>query len=197
MQKNKSAKVLQLIERGASPSAAPSGCFSRGRTPLYFAIERRLLDMVTLLLDYGADVNGLCCKSSWQGDGRRTERGGLTPVALCIKIAAPDLLQILLARGADPNSFFKTANGRFYPLPYAVRYAKLNNSYEAVECLKVLLKHGADPSRPVEHYVSTLSQGTDSSVQRVYNTYTPVEYAGYFGLPEVAGLIKRHLTIRD
>lgn len=86
------AAVALLLEAGADPKIRTK----RGETALANAANRGDLESVTLLLDKGADV-------------RNVDYNGYTPLmhaAYCDE-AAPALIQLLLARGADVHAVGK------------------------------------------------------------------------------------------
>lgn len=93
-------------------------------TPLITAIERGDLEMQTLLLDAGADVNGPCeCAT------------GEAPIWAATVLNRVDHATQLLARGANPNA--TSASGTS-----ALHVAAMRG---ATEMAKLLLAHGADP----------------------------------------------------
>ena len=91
---------------------------------LYGAVEYHRLEVTTFLLDNGGDYNALLptfrC-STW---------------ILACQIGSPDMVRLMLDRGADPNA----VEARVWsPLKSALKHA---------EVLKILLEHNADPNQP-------------------------------------------------
>lgn len=73
--------ALLLIQRGATPDQAA----------LSFAINEQSPDLVTLLLDHGAKVNGIPNSTDY------------TPLMKAASYGADEVLALLLRRGANPN----------------------------------------------------------------------------------------------
>ena len=119
-----------LLERGAKPNIANNG----GWTPLYLATDNRNiesgdypvrapdmdhLDFIKLLLDKGANPNVRICGSASKpekcvGDSTETRTNftmqwlyedGATPFLRAAQSGDTTLMQLLLARGADPKIF--------------------------------------------------------------------------------------------
>lgn len=79
------AKIL--LDHGADVSAI---CFNV--TALYSAVQKGLVPMVTLLLNYKAKIDGIADPNIW------------TPLQVAARYNQPAVAQILLQRGADINS---------------------------------------------------------------------------------------------
>ena len=82
-------------------------------------------ELVTYLLDNGTDVN--------------LHHDGSTPLACVCINGTPDLAELLLTRGADPN--LAAPDGGLRPLDAASLH---------YEVMKVLLEHGANPNLPFD-----------------------------------------------
>ena len=63
-----------------------------GNTPLHYAVEHERIDIATLLLDAGADVNA-----------RDEPNIGNTPLASVAGRCSPAVAEFLINRGADPT----------------------------------------------------------------------------------------------
>ena len=98
--------------------------FANKATPLITTIERGDLDMQTLLLDAGADVNGIC--------GCAT---GEAPIWAATVLNRIDHARQLLERGADPNASSTSGNR---PLHVAAMRGLTGMT-------ELLLEFGADP----------------------------------------------------
>ena len=108
----------ELVLEGVLP-------FANKATALITAIEQDDSAMLDLLLEAGADVNGLCgCDT------------GESPLWASILLNRPSHARRLLERGADPNLRSATGN---YPLHLAAMRGR-------GELADVLLAHGADPA---------------------------------------------------
>lgn len=112
--------------------------FEAEQTPLAAAMftgEEIPIDanMVRFLAENGANVNEVFML------GDNTDEGTFTTTPLNVSITAdrPDVAEILLSHGADPN--YRDKTGRT-PIVYAVLTSE--------EILRVLLSYGADPNIP-------------------------------------------------
>lgn len=103
--------VGSLLRRGAVPDAA-----ARGLTPLHDAVHRGNIEVARLLLDHGADVNP-------------TTDNFRDPLFLSVEIKKPDIIKLLLERGADPDSFFTEDP------PTSLHLAADNGDVEAIQAL--------------------------------------------------------------
>jgi len=133
------AQVKQLLKQGVSPNA-PTTCSDLPdsyATPLIYAITYRRPDIVKLLLDAGADVNGLSARfdrDSWQAP---LEDSPLAAAAFGDDIS---MTRLLLHRGADING---GASRRFTPLMSAL----FDSDPRAVSVARLLISLGADVNR--------------------------------------------------
>lgn len=93
-------QVRRLLEYGADPNIAES---LSGNTPLHIAASHGRADLVTLLLDGGADPNSKAAL-------------GETPLHVAVAEDCLEVVKLLLERGADPNA--QTLWGK-PPLDYA------------------------------------------------------------------------------
>jgi ankyrin repeat protein len=117
---NKAECARMLLEAGADPNLAVDG-----ETPLHTACSKsKALDMVGLLLQFGAHVNP-------PQDCTR-----LTPLQLAVKNGEPELVQLLLDNKANPNAFTTSKKGT--ALQMACR-----NSADA-KLVELLMAAGAD-----------------------------------------------------
>lgn len=116
VKKDRSAKVIELIKKGADVNAKDKA----GRSALYIASGDGSIKTVNALLDKGADVNA---KSP-------TDKTALMAAA---QFGWPEVVKALIAKGADVNA--KTKNGKT-----ALDIAKDNEHPKIVEILK---SHGA------------------------------------------------------
>ena len=139
--------ITAALEAGADINADDGG-----GTPLYFAVRRGHLAAAKLLIERGADV---IVGSNYWGDL-------LTIAAGKLRV---DLMTLLLAHGANPNSTFHGES----VLHVAVKYGCLG-------CVKVLVEAGADVNAPTYDYDSR----------------TPIHLAIRYGYPEVADYLMAH-----
>ena len=122
--------VKKLLESGADPSA-----HGMQGTVLHDACEVSDTEIMSLLLEYGADVN------FWS----RFKGFVLDAAILAEKI---DIVEFLLARGADPNSDTGRTGS---PLHCAIR---VNSIY----LFRLLLSYGADPKSCISHVYGSVPQ---------------------------------------
>jgi len=123
--------VQQLLEAGADPDGVSGSNRERMTTPLNMASGSGRLDLVQLLLEFGADpLLGV--------DGR-------TPFIAASKAGNQEICELLLERGADIN--LPDALGRT-PLMYAILNGKKGWDFykfgERDPFLQFLLEQGAD-----------------------------------------------------
>ena len=123
-------------------------------TALYFAVRRGHLAAAKLLMERGADV---IVGSNYWGDVLTIATGKLRV----------DLMMLLLAHGANPNSTFQGES----VLHVAVKY-------RCMACVKLLVEAGADVNAP--------TYDTHSSSR------TPIHIAIRYGYPEVADYLMAH-----
>lgn len=145
---NDVAGITAALDSGADIEASEGG-----GTPLYFAVRKGHLAAAKLLLEHGADV---IVGSNYLGDV-------LTIATSQLRV---DLITLLLAHGANPNSTFHGES----VLHVAVKYGCL-------ACVKVLVEAGAD--------VNAQTYGTCSIA-------TPIHLAIRYGYSEVAGYLRSH-----
>ena len=82
------ARARELVAEGA-----PLDLFDDiGYTPLHHAAKHRHLAMLELLLDAGADINA-----------REEETNSHTAVSVAASDSSPEVVKLLLERGADPT----------------------------------------------------------------------------------------------
>ena len=120
------ARIQTLYEAGEPLS--PPGTFG-GYTPLHLAVLRGNVAVITLLLDLGADVNALA------------DRAMSALVVGLVHKAPLDVLQLLVARGADPHH----QNTEGFNAMHAL--AEINRS----EVLPWLLSLGLDLETTTRH----------------------------------------------
>ena len=139
------ASAKALIRSGADVNTRED---ANGQTALMWAVAERRPDVVSVLLEAGADVHArskssrrvvlLCCPS-WAGDSEGTvelEQGGLTPLLFSALNGDSASAARLLAAGAAIN---ETAAGGATTLVMAA-----HRGYGAL--VRVLLENGADPN---------------------------------------------------
>lgn len=95
---------------------------NEGDTPLFYAIERRNVEFVSLLIKRGADVN------------KKSKDHEITPLYLAAQINDVSLVNLLLSNGADVNAKIKSGWT-------ALHGACSDNSHQIIG---ILLKRGAD-----------------------------------------------------
>ncbi len=136
------------LERGANPDQGAR------KTPLHYAVDERSVEAIDLLIAHGADPNGRpgLRETPLEVAARRgrlelvralVERGAevtAAAMALAIPRRDPELIDYLIAQGADPN-------------------AGLNAAQLFPDMLGLLLRRGADPSRMPRNSVQLLASG--------------------------------------
>ena len=96
-------KVEKLLKRGRDPTGEPwdlSEASFMGFTALHWAAKKRSVAVATLLVNAGARISRL---SSGAPAGGNAKAGLQTPLMIAAKGAQPELVELLLQRGADHN----------------------------------------------------------------------------------------------
>lgn len=120
LKRNNAECTRMLLEATADPNLVVEG-----ETPLHTACYKsEALDIVDLLLQFGAHVNP------------PQDCARLTPLQLAVENGEPDLVQLLLDKKANPNSF--TTSKRGTPLQMACRYLA------GAKIVELLIAAGAD-----------------------------------------------------
>ncbi len=134
-------------------------------TALLFAARAGDIASTRLLLDAGADVNDI---DAW----------GVSATVLAAHSGFGDLVEYLLAKGADPN----LAEAGFTALHIAImrRDEKM---------VRDLLSHGADPNAPLKVWTPTRRSSNDFNFQPELVGATPFWLAARFNQPEVMRLL--------
>ena len=150
-------KVKELLESGFDPNIN----FNGGLTPLYTAIRNGEYDIVTALIDHGADIN-------WGLNNNRTDDYLLT----AIECNHTEIVTLLVQQGAEqgidyysfigneekitqllinPGIILLKRNGNTTPLCYAV----LGKQKTSID---ILIRAGADINKPSFHTDTPLHQ---------------------------------------
>jgi uncharacterized protein len=135
---NERSRLLDVPRRRSGQSVLPLGSW----TPLMYAARQGSLEAAQTLATLGADLN-------------LTDPDGATALVLAIINANYDVAAALLEKGADPNVADKEAKmAALYASVDMDRLAighgrpntKPSGQLTAVDLIKVLLSHGADPN---------------------------------------------------
>ncbi len=176
-------RLRQAVANGGSPDATYEGV-----SPLYLAIWENDMELATLLIDRGADVNARDLDQDGEAD--------YPPLLIAITDSEeinPDMIALLIAAGSDVNS-----NGEYLPpLSAAVEAGSMST-------VKTLLKAGADPDG-FEDWTTPLDQAAmDGNVEmfdllrasgaKVQNTGYLLSYAAGSSNPE---MLQRVLPLYD
>ncbi|GLT42386.1 hypothetical protein SLA2020_163880 [Shorea laevis] len=114
-----------LLDNGANPNA---GTKHKGRTALHYAADKGPKELIELLLSKGADIDAMAdCGTPLQYAAARRKK---------------DSVKLLLDNHADPNVVSHNLSSPLLASIHAlpVEYAP------SFECMKLLLKAGADPN---------------------------------------------------
>ncbi len=154
------ATARLLIEHGASVDAKTS----RGRTPLLLASAGNAsTDVVSLLIDKGANVNG-------------ADTTGVTPLIAAAGTGNTPVAKLLLERGADPNAVAKDAG-----VATALMGAATNSDEELT---RLLLARKPDVSA-----VSESGQGRVKNGEVTFGHVTALHLAAAGHSPEVVKML--------
>lgn len=176
-----------LIDRKADPNAADS----MGRAPLFAAIDMhdlygsnrpapkdtnklQALDIVKMLLDHGADPNAKLAKlippravldfpDMMMGDGA-------TPFLRAAKSADIPLMQLLLAKGADPKVVTKAGVTALMVAAGMGHSNTVRGGEQPMEAMQICLDKGVDINAATDKTLNTAlhaaaGRGTDDIVQ--------------------------------
>ncbi|NWY57319.1 ASB3 protein, partial [Chionis minor] len=145
--------VRVLLEAGADPSEVTT----EATTALFLAVENEHMDIVKLLLQYGANVEGPHSWSGWNSLHQASFQGcteimkilmekgaskeceddfGITPLFVAAQYGELESLRLLVSHGANVNC---QAKDRATPLLIAAQEGH-------TECVELLLSNGADPN---------------------------------------------------
>lgn len=150
VRQNNLPAVEKLLEKGAKPGHA-------NNLPLKLASILGFTDIVSKLLDY--DVN----PNVEDTDIIDTKFLNHTALMLAAEKGHADTVQVLLAKGADPN--IRHDDGYT-----ALTLASCNNAPH-IDVINVLLEHGADPDvLPTDQYSSALFCATRSGNEDLVKT---------------------------
>lgn len=157
-------KAQRSLAAGAKPDAIPPAP-SRGPA-LAFAVNSGCLNVVKLLLDHGADPNG----SPW---GNKEGKSYLHITTWPVKVTetTPQITELLLKKGANPNSVF-CCKGKACPSSPLDNARLLNwrlkhtvNRDIGKTTIAILMKYGAKSARDGEIPANC----EKVSIQRIYN----------------------------
>lgn len=118
--------LLEALKAGADPNHKIEISGIKGLTPLMLAAERTSLEMVTVLAEYGANLNDV------------TDELGYTPLLWAIKGKNEDIAEFLIDSGADIEPF-ADREADWSPLSMAALH-------HLVSISKLLLSKGANPN---------------------------------------------------
>ncbi|HLI86576.1 MAG TPA: ankyrin repeat domain-containing protein [Bryobacteraceae bacterium] len=160
------SEVMAVPPHGYLPynKAIPHG----GETALMFAARVGDLASAKLLVAAGANVNDA---DAW----------GVSATTLAAHSGFRDLVEFLLAQGADPNA---APNG-FTALHEAIMRRD-------TEMVKALLDHGADPNAPLRTWTPTRRSSSDFHFEPSLVGATPFWLATRFLEPEIMRLLAEH-----
>ncbi|KAL9099788.1 MAG: hypothetical protein Q9163_004761 [Psora crenata] len=113
------------------PKFNPNAVDNFGRTPLYLAVQNGNDDLVNFLIDSGADPN--------------CQEGLKSILDQAITSEGPSTVQLLLAKGADPNK----VNG--------IGQTPIFVACSHPDMLRILLSYGADPFYVTDHGMTALT----------------------------------------
>ena len=161
--KDRATKLAKFLkhphEVDAGRQVGPLGMIS-SRTPLFEAVANGHTEMVTALLEAGADPNAC----GVHGFGMLFSS---TPLSAAVTQGSPNTVAALLAAGANPNTPMTFAMGMFAsvtPLYTAGLSASRSGSTEMVAAL---IKAGADPNACSMAGLGMLLWGTPMEFQAV------------------------------
>lgn len=164
------ARVVELLEQGAHIDG-----IYRSYSPIMWAFKEAQPEMVTLLLERGADVN-------------KENKHGRAPIHFAAASEYPDLVELLLQKGADANHRTKK---KLTPLMMAALRGRS-------DCFETLLNHGArikDKDKDKQTLMHYAARGANKHILgRVQALGLPLNKADKWGFtPLMVGVGEREV----
>jgi serine/threonine protein kinase len=103
--------------------------FTDEDTPLHLAVENEKTQLITLLLDKGADINFI-------------NLDGETPLYRAVEISKPAIVKLLIGYGMDAD--YRVKQDAMTALQEAVGYCRKGDETKRLEIVHILLDAGAD-----------------------------------------------------
>lgn len=217
-----SAQIVKcLLEAGASIDAANCDdvnceCWPYPTTPLQMAVDNMNLELVNLLLQYGADVSHVKGVSPFKHDhdseeqsvryeivlnllnhgvdinGRDSAKSGWTFLRHAVGYENPDAIELLLDRGADPTERTDPGTPTLY-----FSFVLVCNEFANMKFLDAFISHGAN----INGYAPILVDYLELMFEYVlmnqmfdhpsgtYLQVTPLQLAAYCSLNDAASLL--------
>ncbi|KFX89643.1 hypothetical protein V490_06896 [Pseudogymnoascus sp. VKM F-3557] len=134
-----------LLEYGSNPNSVSVNCLyvhNDYRTPLQIAVEEQDLEMIKILFNYNADVNGTAIDEyeAYNDEHKCHHFLPRTPLQEASINGSKEIVELMLEHGADVNCPPVTGYGAT-ALQYAAIYGFLGIAH-------LLLEHGADVNAP-------------------------------------------------
>ena len=191
------ARPEAVHERAPDAHAAPRASYGTNTPLTHIAVRPGRVEMMTMLIDCGADVNAL---------GYNENKGIAPAIVLAAWEGDVDMLRVLLEAGADPNVAGSAENALYTAIEHTSADAPAPNK------VSVLLDNGA------RHDIFTAAMVGDVEMARAHaaayppllgrrslkRNRTPLEEAAHYGQDDVAtalivakGLVKVGVTDDD
>ena len=149
--------VALLLEKGVSATIRNQSLYSYA-DPFYYAtmtLEQRVIEIIKLLLDRGADVNRVIYWSNLLRDICEPHYGDPD----LVEKATLEVVKLLLKRGADCDRL-----PRWYDWTALQKVILYFRTMYGVEIARLLLKNGADVNRLVHYELSPSPSSDDSTL---------------------------------
>ncbi|MFC7336828.1 ankyrin repeat domain-containing protein [Haloferula chungangensis] len=170
IERDRVSVLTYLLKSGVNPNEILRASDNSDVTLLHLAVLEERPEMITTLLDHGADID---INIDTQGRYNRNYPFG-TPLHQAVLGRNPKIVKLLLDRGASPD--LPAPDTNLTPLHFAI-----SDDHEESELIvSILLEKGADPNRrtgPVNADINKPGNPTNPYYPQIFNKVRPLQLA--------------------